>query len=303
MKKHFYLFLFFLFFSVQTANATDACLYVLDAVNATQLPKKFRTTSEIKCQMPSGVGLANLNISGSAQFSAAELKKMIQVLPDHYHMIDVDLREESHGFLNGYAVSCWGVNNFGNLGKSEALIQADETDFLNALGRQKKVKLGILKKADNGVQKQLSFNVVLAGSVSTEEKLVKSYAIDYQRIYVTDRHRPTDQQVDQFIAFFKTLTPRTWLHFHCRAGKGRTTTFMAMYDMMRNAKRISFDDILIRQAALGGVDLRKLPPASDPFYFYALARFEFLKNFYLYCRENKDNFSTSWSQWLGVRKI
>lgn len=39
--------------------------------------------------------------------------------------------------------------------------------------------------------------------------------------------------------------------FHCEAGEGRTTAYMAMYDMMKNPD-VSLKDILYRQHLLGG---------------------------------------------------
>lgn len=41
------------------------------------------------------------------------------------------------------------------------------------------------------------------------------------------------ENIDEFIKLYKSLPKDAWLHFHCEAGKGRTTTFLAMYDMMK----------------------------------------------------------------------
>lgn len=39
---------------------------------------------------------------------------------------------------------------------------------------------------------------------------------------------------------FWTLGFAAWLHFPCRAGQGRTTTFLAFCDRLRNADRADF---------------------------------------------------------------
>jgi hypothetical protein len=46
------------------------------------------------------------------------------------------------------------------------------------------------------------------------------------------------------------LPENAWAHFHCEAGLGRTTTFMVLYDMLRNANRVSLEDIVQRQKIL-----------------------------------------------------
>ncbi len=46
---------------------------------------------------------------------------------------------------------------------------------------------------------------------------------------VTDDMAPDAAQTDRFVEFCRTMAPGTWLHIHCRAGHGRTTTFMVMY--------------------------------------------------------------------------
>ena len=66
----------------------------------------------------------------------------------------------------------------------------------------------------------------------------------YCRFPTTDHVRPRDTEVDAFVAFASTLPTDTWLHFHCRGGDGRTTTFLVMHDTMHNAPGVSIEDIL-----------------------------------------------------------
>jgi len=100
------------------------------------------------------------------------------------------------------------------------------------------------------------------------------------RITVTDHRSPLDDQVDLFVQSVKNLPKETWLHFHCRGGAGRTTTFMSMYDMMHNAKNVSFEDIMKRQTLIGGSDLLNHEEEDK-----SETRSDFMNNFYsFFCR-------------------
>src|SRR5258706_13059159 len=132
----------------------------------------------------------------------------------------------------------------------------------------------------------------------SEEELAKSSGLDYFRITASDHRKPTMDDVDLFIDNIRSLAGNYWLHFHCHAGDGRTTTFMVMYDMMRNAKKVTFDDIIMRQHLIGGLDLTKDEDFPSWDKQYAIERTDFLKNFYEYCKANDDNFKTSYSMWL-----
>jgi protein-tyrosine phosphatase len=99
--------------------------------------------------------------------------------------------------------------------------------------------------------------------------------------------RPLDEAVDQFIVAVRALPENAWAHFHCEAGLGRTTTFLVLYDMLRNAARVSLEDIVCRQKLLGynydvlrptGLGNWKAPYMED--------RIAFVRAFYNYARAN-----------------
>jgi hypothetical protein len=70
---------------------------------------------------------------------------------------------------------------------------------------------------------------------------------------------------------------------------------MAMYDMVRNARTVSMNDIMQRQVAVGGKDLLA-PAAGDD---NKAERVQFLQQFYDYAKTNRDGFQTSFSAWLA----
>jgi protein tyrosine phosphatase len=279
--------------------ASDNSQLVLDAANKFKLPKHFRTT-DVALPSNSGVspvGLQDLHIAGSGEFSALQLQAALQQL--HKPIIIVDLRQESHGLINGNAVSWYGYYNWANINKTDQQSAADEANKLAALKSQQAVIALKVSKKDrsNGVITGGKPVTLTTNNIQSEADLARQYQLGYQRFYVTDRHPPTYATVDQFIQFMKQVPPGTTLYFHCRAGEGRTTTFMAMTDMMRNAKQVSLNDIVLRQQLLGGINLLK-DKSNKSNDTLKSQRVNFIKRFYDYCRTNNDNYKTSWTAWL-----
>ena len=66
---------------------------------------------------------------------------------------------------------------------------------------------------------------------------------------------------------------------------------MIMYDMVKNHKEISADNIIKRQLALAKFDENNIKS------FYNNERMNFLNKFYDYCKTNGDSFNTNWSEW------
>ena len=114
----------------------------------------------------------------------------------------------------------------------------------------------------------------------------------------TTRLRSTVPLTD-LSSLFAVLPQNAWAHFHCEAGLGRTTTFMVLYDMLRNADRVSLDDIVQRQKILSkGYDVLQPPDADDWKAPYAANRTKFVRAFYDYARANPDGRPKLWSEWL-----
>lgn len=291
---------FGLFFSGHLFAQTETLL-VLDAKNIAQLPRHFRTTSDSPNNSNiNTTGLANLHIIGSADFSKHGLEKVLQQLKLKNIMI-IDLREESHALLNGNAVSWYGPQNAANAGKSAHEIESIQANLLeNLLQTPQTTVFTILKKNAAGEVESTKPNEFVVSRVLSEAELAKQLDLDYQRLYVQDMHAPRPDQVERFLQITKTLPADEWIYFHCRAGIGRTTTFMAMFDMLHNAKEVSFEEILARQADIGGKSLTKLPKPGSFKYQPAVERLEFLKKFYQYARDNK---GLTWSAWLANQAL
>lgn len=296
--------LFFCFCSISYLLG-DQPVLILNMANEEALPHVFRTCKDpfsFSFHTPSRRGLDDLKMSGSSQFSELSMKMILKKLNYNGPIIDVDLRGESHGFINGIAVSWYGYRNWTNRKSSIDAIKQDENSHLDALKDLKEITITkiLSHTSDGGINEKKRIQTQIR-DVTSEEEITKRLGIGYQRFYITDHARPSDDDIDAFIVFVKQLPKDTWLHFHCQGGVGRTTTFMCLYDMMHNAKNVSFEDIVQRQTLIGGRNLLRLSQPDNWKFPDSEARANFIKDFYEYAKENSDSFKTSWSQYKKNR--
>jgi hypothetical protein len=84
----------------------------------------------------------------------------------------------------------------------------------------------------------VSHLTITAVTAATERILFDNVVIGkctvhYVRIPVTDHCAPSDVALAAFRELASSSEPKSsWLHFHCHGGDGRTTTFLALYDMV-----------------------------------------------------------------------
>lgn len=291
----------------------------LDGEN-TPFPRNYRTSFG---QLPTNTsqhlntqGLNLLNISGSGQFSDKQLKNVIQDIlkkqknlsPKQFFI--VDLRQEHHLFLNGQPITFFSPSFSHNWGKTNRQVQEEEQSY--------KANIALLpfapvhyhiKKDKHGatIGQTQKFNIAVQ-QVKTEEDIANELGVKYVRFAVSDHHAPLPEVVDAFIKFVQSLPKASWVHLHCRGGRGRTSTFWLMLDMIRNAKYVSKEEILERNILLGGKDLhakttiqKKKDVLSQAYATGVKASYakreEFVDLFYEYAKA-KDGFGyQSWSTW------
>lgn len=282
------------------ANAASPKI-VVDNVN--REPLHFRTCiglAEKYKAKGSIAGLATLSCSGSAAFTVAQMNSMLEELVGQ--VVVVDLRQEPHAYITGFPLTWEAENDWYSVGMSPQQAKAAEDDLYWKLRGQLKVQAEVASPSPAGQEPSMKNTSLSVRNVQTQEEVIRDLGLGYQRFFVTDHLRPDDATVDQFVQFVDRLGSDTWLHFHCRGGKGRTTTFMTMYDMMRNAPKVSFADIVARQACLDpNYDVTAVRPDSPRTNFYS-QRLEFLEAFYSYCSErNKSKQAIRWSVWTRVQ--
>ena len=292
---------------VRPADANSPVLISdIDPKLAKSLPRNFRTTDdplEVNTgvntgqEIPADTGLIDLRASGGGEFTADGLKLLLGRTRGPVTIFD--LRQETHIFVNGLPISWFATHDWSNVGRTHNEIELDEAARVKSLKAGSKIVVhpgaGIKKP---GVTSSAPENVTVEHA-SMEREVVEANRAAYVRLTVTDHARPLDEEVDRFISAIRTLPENSWAHFHCEAGRGRTTTFMVLYDMLRNATHVSLNDIARRQQLLG-YDYDVLRPA-DPGNWkapYTDDRIAFIRAFYDYARANPGGRPQLWSEWL-----
>ena len=263
-----------------------------------EMPANFRTAqSQYKTAKdgiyPSREGLDNLRQSGSSFFSKNEFKELLKHVPAK-DLVVIDLRNESHGYINDNGISWYSRYKTFNKGQSAKEIDRREKSMLETAKMNQDMDVATLDKhKDIASQKVEHVN-----SVQTEEQFVKSMGVKYYRVPVMDYSAPTPANVDEFLAIYKKLPKNAWIHVHCEAGVGRTTIFLSLMDMIKNADKLSYDDIMTREVLLGGQDVRKSAETTKDAYKKENypKRALFTRHFYEYVKANPQ-LKKSYTQW------
>lgn len=298
-------------------DSTCPILFLNDNVND---PVNWRcpfTTTD------SNKGFGELPVSGSAQFGwtglqaiIARIRNLIDV--DTFKITVIDLRQEPHGFVDispgdkfnesapldvvplPFMACCWMTHHdFGVAGLSDSEAMIFEKTLVTMLSRQLEVKLSWPGK------RGLAPQVYTLKGVKLEEKIAEEAGVSYARFFVTDHCRPQDGSVEAFVELISRQQQRKrWYHVHCHGGRGRTTTFMCMYDMLVNASRfpdLTFVDFVERQTSIFNFNLLEFPLAGELKFraIFARQRVEFLEAFLSYCRENPLKSGLRWTVWLN----
>lgn len=279
------------------------------------LPKRFRTMQD-KVNQEKGVvvstkGLKRMKVSGSSEITPKNIGNIIALLhkKSAEKITVLDLRRESHSWINGlpyywlsspdhlftFCVDCY------NDGKSVVQIEKDE---MHRAAKLMNACQATIYDFSHGqypfVPTATAKTIAIEHAVLTEKDLVMLAGLEYLRLPISDDHAPSWSVIDQLVNYYR-LHPDYWLHAHCNEGHGRTTTILAMLDILYNAKIVDFDSIILRQKLLGsgGADLFDVNAEGlrvrDEFEY----RLALLKNFYRYCKENTDNFATPFSGWAS----
>ena len=272
--------------------------------NASAELRNFRLMTDdwqniLRGKEPSRAGLESLNASASGQPSLAALKTLYEKIreqkPDAQIFL-IDLRQESHGFANALPVSWYVKNNAANAGKSSREVERDEIERLQNL-RGMETTFEPLGNADKQSFKPIT---IVPRFMETERTAAEKLGFTYQRFAAADMQFPAPEIVDDFIIFVANLPENAWLHFHCQAGHGRTTTFLVMYDIMRNPQ-LPLEEICKRHYLLGGSNLL-LEPAGDDWYSkMARDRAKKIRLFYEYVQGTRsEQIGLQWSEYIQL---
>lgn len=229
-------------------------------------------------------------ISGSAQFSEGQFRDLAARLRDQAEDVRVvDCRLESHGLINGMAVSWCGEDNGANLGKTVEEVEAEEEALSSLVGSD----ITVYTAEKDRPKEPLKLSVE---KWETERELVESEGMQYLRLACPDHCWPPCEVIDAFIDYAGKLEEDVWLHFHCQAGSGRTGAFMTIYEMMQKPG-VPVEEILQHQADTGSGNLveRAAPEKSHE----QKERCVLARAVYQYIQANRESgYAVKWSSWL-----
>ncbi len=278
-----------------------AGLWRLDG-SASAEPRNFRLMTDawqndLRGREPSRAGLDMLWASASGQPSESSMetirKKIWEQQPDA-QIFMIDLRQESHGFVNSLPVSWYVEKNTANAGKTAREVERDEVERLNNL-RGIETTFEPLGNADKNTFKPIT---IIPRFMTTERELCDKLGINYVRFAAADMQFPAPEVVDDFILFVANLPDNAWLHFHCQAGHGRTTTFLVMYDILKNPD-VSLAEICKRQYLLGGSNLLLEPQGDDWYSKKSRDHAKKIRLFYDFVQGTRaEQIGLQWSEWL-----
>lgn len=300
----------------QNADGTATRCLIMNPCGEGGLPLRFRTTSDpfppkwiqygaefgqVHGPVPSLAGYTLARMSGSAQFCLdSRTRGLLKFLADGVSdVVLVNLRMESQGFLGEKPVSYFCPHNWDLLHTDPAsLSMLEEQDFaMLAQSGPETVRLFHKVSGTEELQALPSTSLFLPhrqSEIKTERQAMRELGVRYVRIPIPDHRRPRDGEVQALIDLFRRY-PKTWLHFHCKMGKGRTTTAMIMRDIFLNAHLVSLRDIMLRNYVISGVNLENWAKLQGSYKLpYAQERIAFLHAFYQFVLSGLD----SWQEFL-----
>lgn len=290
------------------ATLNHPCI-VQDSELSSSPLKWFRDVSMIAdIYQGNNYGINELSISGSEEPSEKGWREIADYITkdrriEGKSVLVLDLRQESHGYLNGRAITLVSEYDWINRGKSNEQSLIAQENWLNSLKIEKKAR-DVLSSQQFAAKEYSSGKNIPVKKIKNEKELVSRLGFEYHRLYVTDHMGPNDSEVDAFLTIINNAPKDAWFHIHCRGGKGRTTTFLVMYDMLKNANKVSFDEIIARHASIPPYynlfDVNRADPYLTPYYEQ---RILFLSRFYQFAQQFLKGNPESWSQWKAKRTI
>jgi hypothetical protein len=179
--------------------------------------------------------------SGSHQLNVGRLATALKsVNPSGGRLYLVDLREETHLYCDGDAVSWYADKDFANVGQSLEWIVTEEKAQRDKIKSAPVTQIFCITDEDpqTGNVTPTGYREVDVKSAATEEDVAATFSFrpQYIRIPVTDHCMPSEDALNRFVNLCKNLNSKDWVHCHCHGGDGRTTTFLTLFDMVNWAK-------------------------------------------------------------------
>jgi hypothetical protein len=190
-------------------------------------PNNFRQGTDLKDTPFRASGSHQLDVSGLATV-------LKSVAPSGAQLYLVDLREETHLFFDGRPVSWYADKDFANVGQTLDWIVADEEAQVARITDLPATQIYCIKEDDQANVTPTGYSELVVKSGATEESVAAQFPFrpEYIRLPVTDHCMPSEDALNGFVALCVRLNPDDWVNCHCHGGDGRTTTFLALFDMV-----------------------------------------------------------------------
>jgi hypothetical protein len=137
--------------------------------------------------------------------------------------------------------------------------------------------------------------------VQTEEEVVRDLGAHYLMPLQNEGNWPTEvSYVDDLMTFFENLPQEATLYFHCIHGKGRTTTFLVLYDIFKNHKKVPLLDIINRHYCFGRENLFDTALWKNGCWTQEalIARKNFVEHFYAYMNAEDGYTHQTFQKWI-----
>jgi len=142
--------------------------------------------------------------------------------------------------------------------------------------------------------------------LQTERQIIENLGGDYYIPFKgNDDWLGNQNYIDEVIHYFESLPKGAKLYIHCAHGRGRTTTFLVMYDIFLNSNKVSLKDISDRHFCLGRENVLNTKLwAQGTWTQEALdARKDLIERFYAFMTDPHGYGHQSWTQWINSKDI
>jgi hypothetical protein len=262
-------------------------LMVLDYQKVDEIPRYRRSDGQfwnhVSEPLPPVKGLDTLHVSGSRRPTQGGLIKYLSNVNMPVYIFD--LQEEGHYFINGLPETWYGYDRVDEVGVNQK--KAGARHYYRRLLHTGKLTHTV-------------------ADVRSEKQMIEDCGFNYLGISMDRRHIPLKEQVDEFVKIVDSLPQPSWVHFHCNAGRGRTSIAMVMMDILRNGKEVSLDDIVQRQHFLGSeniIDTVVWAKKSTYSQRRLEIRRDFLRAFHRYVNDPEGYGATTWLEWAAKNNI
>lgn len=239
--------------------------------------KHFRSTELVASDKLKNVdmtGIEKLRISGSNLIIFSDLKKKLSHIDGPIYILD--LTGNGHTYYKEYP-----------------------TTFLGLKKTRPGITFLLRQLLVNG------FDPFEQELMEKEQVVAEKNGFLHKHLFLERRGVPTPEMVDQLMGFIKEIPQNSWVHLHCLAGKGRTTSVMVMMDIIKNGRQVELEDIVKRHHLMGGVDLFDTTVWDNGTYSQdqLTLRKDFIVNFYNYVNDPQGYGIHSWQEWCVKNQI